>query len=116
VAEPAIPDVTLPITPKQILDGVEHIVEQTFPRPRQELCAPVGEMERRLASYAGDLVNASYNDAIPPDARQRLARHLFLTERTDEWAPREWDRPQHVNQQPYLKRADQILRVITGKE
>jgi len=53
---------------------------------------------------------------LAPDARERLARHLFLSERTDEWAPREWDMPQHVNQEPYLRRADAMLAVITGQE
>lgn len=111
-------DVTLPITAAQIQRGVGAIVEQVHPRPRGEPCTPVGEMERRLAAYAGELVQAAYNDAagINRDARQRLARHLFLAERTDEWAPREWDLPQHVNQEPYLRRADALLAVITGKE
>lgn len=52
---------------------------------------------------------------VAPDARERLARHLFLSERTDEWASREWDMPQHVNKEPYLRRADVLLAVITGK-
>jgi hypothetical protein len=75
VADQTIPDVTLPITPRQIQHAVEHIVEQTFPRPRQELCMPVGEMERRIASYAGDLVNAAYRDtaSTAADDRARLA-------------------------------------------
>ncbi|MFI1194119.1 hypothetical protein ACH4T9_12790 [Micromonospora sp. NPDC020750] len=111
-------DVTLPITPARIGSAVDAIVEKALPSPFGELCAPVGLMKRELAAHAGRLVQAAYDDAasINRDARQRLARHLFLSERTDEWAPREWDLPQHVNQKPYLRRADALLAVITGKE
>ncbi|MEV5819339.1 hypothetical protein AB0L22_09200 [Micromonospora haikouensis] len=181
-------DVTLPITPARIGSGVDAIVEKALPSPLGELCMPVGLMKRELTAYAGELVQAAYNDhaavvdrdladnilgsvengpwklitdpnlrqmvggyvadtchtvaqaaglpdvaeqagnAVPPeglptggrlvasDARDRLARHLYLAERTDEWAAREWDFPQHVNQEPYLRRADAILAVITGKD
>ncbi|MEU0078483.1 hypothetical protein ABZY58_11355 [Micromonospora tulbaghiae] len=111
-----IPAVTLPITPGKIRDSIEDIVERLHPRPRGENYLPVHDLEQDLVAYAGELVRVSYDDAgIQRDARQRLARHLYLTEHTDEWAPRMWDLPQHVNQEPYLRRADAILAVITGK-
>jgi len=180
-------DLTLPLTAAKLGRAVSEIVERAFPRPRQEECMRVGEMERELTSLCGEAVQAAYNDhagivhrdladnilgtvengpwklitdpqlrkvvgeyvadachtvalaagmpdtaeqvhnaapvrlatggrLIASDARKRLARHLFLSERTDEWAPREWDMPQHVNQEPYLRRADAMLAVITGQE
>lgn len=111
-------DVTLPITTAQIGSAVDAIVEKALPSPLGELCMPVGLMKRELTAYAGELVLAADADAagIHRDARNRLARHLYLSERLDEWAPREWDPPQHVNQEPYLRRADTILAVITGKD
>lgn len=77
--------ITLPLTPAKIGRAVEYIVEQTFPRPRQELCIPVGEMERRLTAYAGEVVQAAYTDADREKARLRaesgrLARELADTQ------------------------------------
>jgi hypothetical protein len=116
VADPT--DLTLPLTPAKLGRAIDEIVERAIPTPRQELCMPVGEMERELTALCGEAVQLAYNDAagVARDARERLARHLFLSERTDEWAPREWDMPQHVNQEPWLRRADELLAVIAGQE
>ncbi|MET0416652.1 MAG: hypothetical protein ABW022_11595 [Actinoplanes sp.] len=51
-----------------------------------------------------------------PDARLRLARHLFISANTaSSWAERHWDfgGDQHVNRQPWLEKADTILNLIT---
>ncbi|MFD6565440.1 hypothetical protein [Micromonospora profundi] len=98
------------------------------PQLRQVVGEYVADTCHSIASAAGlDEAMEQAHDATPqrldtvsrlvaPDARERLARHLFLSERTDEWAPREWDMPQHVNKEPYLRRADALLAVITGQE
>ncbi|MER7331741.1 MULTISPECIES: hypothetical protein [unclassified Micromonospora] len=110
-------ELTLPLTPAKLGRAVGAIVESAFPHPRQENCIPVGEMERALTALCGEAVQLAYDDAagIHRDARQRLARHLYLSEHTDEWAPRQWDLPSHVNQEPYLRRADALLAVINGQ-
>lgn len=87
-------------------------------RPKPDACRACVENEepaiRALKGVARDLeVMAA---AGGPDARDRLARHLYLQERTDEWAAREWPMPQHVDQESYLRRADAMLAVIAGKE
>ncbi|MEU7170269.1 hypothetical protein ABZ949_02105 [Micromonospora tulbaghiae] len=110
-------DLTLPLTPAKLGRAVNAIVDRAFPPPRGEDCIAVGEMTRALTALCGEAVQVAYDDAagMQRDARERLARHLYLTEHADEWADREWDLPQHVNQEPYLRRADAILAVITGK-
>ncbi|MER7166768.1 hypothetical protein ABT336_11990 [Micromonospora sp. NPDC000207] len=107
-------DVTLPITPRQIQRAVEHIVEQVHPRPRGEKTMPMGEMERRLAAYAGDLVHAALaaaGTAIAPDARDRLARYLWIADAGD---ARMWDR-RGVDRTAWLAKADMLLDSITGR-
>ncbi|MFI6228670.1 hypothetical protein ACIBCR_15315 [Micromonospora echinospora] len=120
MADQTIPDVALPITPGQISRGIEHIVEQVHPHPRQENCMRVGEMERRLASYAGDLVQAAYNDAagIQRDARDRLALHLCLQSVGPRWADemaKAWTAG-NIDTSRWYSEADVLLAVITGKD
>lgn len=122
MAEQTETAITLPITPGKIQSAVGYIVEQTFPRPRQELCIPVGEMERRLSALVGETVQAAYNDAaeIHRDARERLARHLYLEGSPANWrgtAELGWDRQDdRINRDAWLARADAILAIIIGKD
>lgn len=116
------PDITLPLTAGQISRGIGGIVEQTFPRPRQENTIPVGEMERRLTAYAGELVQAAYNDAagITKDARERLARHLYLSSIEPDWRDHHellWDRrAETIDFDAVYAHADGLLAVINGTE
>jgi hypothetical protein len=51
------------------------------------------------------------------EARQRLARRLYLSKYPgSEFAPREWSMPQHVNQEPYLRQADELLAIAAGEK
>jgi hypothetical protein len=54
-----------------------------------------------------------------PEARERLARRLFLdAHHGDEYAQRHWDfgGDQHVNKEPWRAKADEVMAVIAGKE
>ncbi|MBE1492761.1 hypothetical protein [Plantactinospora soyae] len=51
---------------------------------------------------------------LAPDARKCLARHLFLADRDDSDAEQDWLLSPYAEQEPYLRRADAILAVISG--
>lgn len=114
-------DITLPITPAKIQRAIGHIVEQVHPRPRGDNCIPIAEMERKLTAYVGDAVQAAYNDAagIAKDARDRLARHLFLKNVDTGWEDHFallWDRQsEQIDRDAVYADADELLNVITGK-
>lgn len=119
-------DITLPLTPAKIGRNISAIVERAFPYPRQEECIKVGEMERELTAYVGEVVQAVYDAAagIHRDAREQLARRLYI----DDWAAgdpalhaktaRRWDQGEVSSgkRSEYLDRADQLIAVITGTE
>lgn len=64
-------NVTLPLTAGKIRRGVCAIVEKVHPLPRQEMCLPVGDMERELTTYANELVSSAYTDASRDIVRLR---------------------------------------------
>ncbi|MFF0822453.1 hypothetical protein ACFYUR_18990 [Micromonospora haikouensis] len=68
--------------------------------------------------YAVRAALAAAGVAVAPDARERLARHLYLQANpTDPWAAAHWDAGgQHVARAAWLQRADLALAVITGQE
>lgn len=69
-------------TPGQIRRRIEQIVERAHPTPRHpDIAGPVGRMETELTAYVVDLLRAA---AIPPGARDRLARHLYITAAGDD--------------------------------
>lgn len=85
-----------------------------------EACA-TGVTARAVAdAILDDLKVAGYEVQEPAaaDARERLARYLYIDSRNDEWASREWDfgGGQHVNKERWLAAADRLLAVIAGKE
>lgn len=54
-----------------------------------------------------------------PDARERLARHLYLADSgDDQWTRHYWDSGQTSagTRQRYQQRADAALKAITGTE
>ncbi|MBF9129507.1 hypothetical protein I0C86_11090 [Plantactinospora sp. S1510] len=53
---------------------------------------------------------------LAPDARERLARHLYLTTSGDAHAQPNWDGggDQHVDRGPWLAKADSILAIARG--
>lgn len=54
--------------------------------------------------------------AVVVDARERLARHLFLAEWPDSRsAQRAWDE-KRITRDPYMARAKELVAVITGQE
>ncbi|QKW15423.1 hypothetical protein [Verrucosispora sp. NA02020] len=69
----------------------------------------LGQVAREL-----DLLAA----AASPSARERLARHLYLTTSGDPNAQPHWDHggDQHVNRADWLAKADAALAAITDRE
>ena len=55
---------------------------------------------------------------VAPDARERLARHLWLDSRPDDpYAAAHWQAgDSFVNKEPWRRKADAALAVITGRE
>lgn len=112
-------DLTLPLTPGKLGRAVDEIVERAFPSPRQEECMPVGEMVRALTALCGEAVQLAYDDAagIAKDARERLARHLWLESRpNDPYAAAHWQAgDSFVNKEPWRRKADAALAALNGK-
>lgn len=57
---------------------------------------------------------------IRSDARERLARHLYIEAAPEDWRPTAelaWDRSdERVRRERWLARADEMLAVVAGKE
>ncbi|MFI2663324.1 hypothetical protein [Micromonospora carbonacea] len=71
--------------------------------------------------YAVRAALAAAGRVVTPEARDRLARHLYLTEWVPALAPQvdaeaRWDGGKVATRDDYLQRADAILAVITGKD
>jgi len=119
VADPT--DLTPPLTPAKLGRAVSVIVERAIPSPRQESCMAVGQMERELTALCGGAVQLAYDDAagIAKDARDRLARHLFIAATGGgQLAAHEWDGNtiSEYTRNHWLGCADAALAVITGQE
>lgn len=70
---------------------------------------PIGlrDLAARMARELAD------RPTLAPDARERLARHLYVT---TTMSGMEWDDLGEECQDVYRRRADKALAVITGKE